>query len=128
MEETTTPAAPKSGAWKVLGIIGVVFGGLSILFAFIPCVGVYAIATGSIATIVSIVALVLANSAKASKTLAIIGLVLSLASVGIGYWQYHTLKAGVDQLKDKYGDQLKEIQKDVQKDVQKDLDSANKAN
>ena len=41
--ENTTPTAPKSGGWKVMGIISVVLGGLSIILSFIPCVGGLAI-------------------------------------------------------------------------------------
>jgi len=113
-EENTTPASPKSGSWKVLGIIAVVFGGLSILFAFIPCLGAYAMYTGGLATILSIIALVLANNAQAPKTLAIIALVVSLASAGIGYWQYTQIKkAGA------------EMEKSLEK-FKHDVDSASK--
>ncbi len=105
MENTTTQK--KSGGWKVMGIISVVFGGLSILFSFVPCLGAYAMYSGVLAAILSIVALVMANSAKASKMMAIIGLVVSLGSVGIGYWRYTQITAalgsvekGLDSLKD----------------------------
>ncbi len=90
MENTTPPPAP-GGSWKVMGILSVVLGGLSILFSFIPCLGAYAMYSGGFATILSIIALVLANSAKAPKTMAIIGLVISLLSVGVGVWQYKKL-------------------------------------
>lgn len=92
--ETTTPTStpPAGGSWKVMGILSVVFGGLSILFAFIPCLGAYAMYSGVLATILSIVAFVMANSAKAPKTMAIVGIVISLASVGVGYWRYTQLK------------------------------------
>lgn len=104
--ETTNTQKP-SGGWKVMGIISVVLGGLSILFAFIPCLGAYAMYSGVLATIISIVAFVMANSAKASKTMAIIGLVISLASIGIGYWRYtqlmeisSSMQKGLENLKD----------------------------
>jgi len=123
MENTTqTPASkPPGGGWKVMGILSVVFGGLSILFSFIPCLGAYAMYTGILSAVIAIVALVMANSAKASKMMAIVGLVISLASVGIGYWRYTQIKSalgdvtkGLDQLGDslkKYGNQMADTMK-----------------
>ena len=89
MENTTQAAtpAPKSGGWKTMGIISLVLGGLSIILSFIPCVGGLAIYSGIAATILSVIALVMANSAKASKNMAIIALVISVASIGVGYWR-----------------------------------------
>jgi hypothetical protein len=109
MENPTQPTqapAPAGGTWKVLGILSVVLGGLSILFSFIPCLGMYALYSGSFATILSVIALVMANKAKAPMTLAIIGLVISLASAGIGYWQRTKLEQLGGELK-KVGDSLK---------------------
>ncbi|HXB10468.1 MAG TPA: hypothetical protein VNZ45_00665 [Bacteroidia bacterium] len=109
MENATQPTqapAPAGGAWKVLGILSVVLGGLSILFSFIPCLGMYALYSGGFATILSIIALMMANKAKAPMTLAIIGLVISLLSAGIGYWQRTKLEQLGGELK-KVGDSLK---------------------
>lgn len=107
MENTTPTPAPTSGGWKVMGIIAVILGGLSILFAFIPCLGMYAMYSGVVAAILSIIALVMANSAKASKMMAIIALVISVASIGVGYWRYTQIKdalgsisKGLDNLSD----------------------------
>lgn len=88
--ENTTPK-PKSGGWKVMGIISVILGGLSIILSFVPCVGVLAIWSGILATILSIIALALAFSANAPKMMAIIALVISIASIGVGYWQAHRM-------------------------------------
>jgi uncharacterized membrane protein YphA (DoxX/SURF4 family) len=105
MDNTNTQKP--SGGWKVMGIISVVLGGLSILFSFVPCLGAYAMYSGVLAAIISIVAFVMANSAKAPKTMAIIGLLISLASIGMGYWRYTQLtemvgsmQKGLDNLKD----------------------------
>ncbi|HTB31542.1 MAG TPA: hypothetical protein VK808_05925 [Bacteroidia bacterium] len=104
MENTTPTPAPKSGGWKVMGIISVVLGGLSILFAFIPCLGMYAMYSGVVAAILSIIALVMANSAKASKMMAIIGLVISVASIGVGYWRYKQIEGALDSTMQKLND------------------------
>ncbi|HXB11707.1 MAG TPA: hypothetical protein VNZ45_06960 [Bacteroidia bacterium] len=101
MENTT--AQKPSGGWKVMGILSVVLGGLSILFSFIPCLGAYAMYSGVLATIISIVAFAMANSAKASKTMAIIGLVISIASIGIGYWRYTQLTEAMGTLQKNLG-------------------------
>jgi hypothetical protein len=92
--ENTTPK-PKSGGWKVMGIISVILGGLSIILSFVPCVGVLAIWSGILATILSIIALALAFSANAPKMMAIIALVISIASIGVGYWQAHRMASAV---------------------------------
>jgi len=105
MENTTTKSS--SGGWKVMGILSVVLGGLSILFSFIPCLGAYAMYSGILAAILSAIALVMANSAKASKTMAIIGLVISLASAGLGYWRYTQLQEIGTSLQ-KFGNDLKD--------------------
>jgi hypothetical protein len=89
MENTTPtpPAAPKSSGWKVMSIISLCLGGISIIVAFIPCIGGLAIWSGIVATILSVISLVLASSAKAPKGMAIIALVVSVASIGVGYWR-----------------------------------------
>jgi len=74
-----------------MGIIALVLGSLSIILSFVPCVGILAFYSGIVAAILSIIALVMANSAKASKSMAIIALVVSIASVGVGWWQAHRL-------------------------------------
>ena len=112
MENTTQNSKPAGGGWKVMGILAVVFGGLSILFSFIPCLGAYAMYSGVLATILSVIALVMANSAKASKGLAIIGLVLSVASIGVGYWRYKQIEEGLGKLSNSLnalGDSLKKM-------------------
>ena len=106
MENTTPTPAPKSNGWKVLGILSVVLGGLSILFSFIPCLGAYAMYSGGFAAILSIVALIMANSAKANKTMAIIGLVISLVSVGVGVWQYRNIVSPLKDAAEKIKDSL----------------------
>ena len=90
---------PKSSGWKVMGIISLILGILSILFAFIPCLGAYAMYSGVLAAVLSVIALVMANSAKASKGMAIGALVVSLASIGVGYWRYTQVKSAVETLK-----------------------------
>ena len=100
MENTTPTPAPTSGGWKIMGIISLVLGGLSIILSFVPCVGILAFYSGIVAAILSVIALVMANSAKASKSMAIIALVVSVASVGVGWWQAHRL---VDAVKDGAG-------------------------
>jgi hypothetical protein len=100
MENTTQ--TPASGGWKVMGIISLVLGGLSIILSFIPCVGGLAVWSGIIATILSIIALVMANNAQASKSIAIIALLISIASIGVGYWRAKQLAdalgSGADKL------------------------------
>lgn len=78
-----------------MGIISVILGGLSIILSFVPCVGVMAIWSGILATLLSIIALALAFSANAPKMMAIIALVVSIASIGVGWWQAHRMADAV---------------------------------
>lgn len=131
MENTTQTPAPQSsgGGWKIMGILSIVFGGLSILFSFIPCIGALAIYSGAGATVIAIVALIMANSAKASKTMAIIGLVISLASIGIGYYWTHVLHAVKDSVE--HGaihDSLQKGFKELDKAMNQVSDSMKKMN
>ena len=78
-----------------MGIIALVLGALSIILSFVPCIGILAFYSGIASAILSIIALVMANSAKASKGMAIIALVVSLASVGVGWWQAHRIASAI---------------------------------
>lgn len=71
-------------AGLVLGIIGCVLGGLSLLLSFVPCVGALALWPGILSVILSGVGLVTAGK---SKTLPIVALCISVASVGMALYQ-----------------------------------------
>lgn len=99
-------------AGLVLGIIGCVLGGLSLLLSFVPCVGALALWPGILSVILSGVGLVVAGK---SKTLPIVALCISVASVGMALYQRQQI-----------ADAAKDIQKAGEqfgKDMQKNLDN-----
>jgi hypothetical protein len=78
---------PKSLA-NGLGIAAFVVGTLSIIFSFIPCIGMYATVPAFIALILSIIAFVKARETDLNKGLIIAAIVISTFAVLIGGWQY----------------------------------------
>lgn len=71
-----------------LGIAAFVVGVLSIIFSFIPCIGMYATVPAFIALIVAIIAFVKARETDLNKGLIIAAIVISAFAVLIGGWQY----------------------------------------
>jgi hypothetical protein len=104
-------AVPGGTAGFTISIIALVLGTCALLFAFIPCLGIYAMYPGGFAVLLSILGIVLS---KGSKVLGIIAVAVSLAGTGVAYWQYTALKKAAQ-----------DVQKDLdkfQKDWQKELD------
>jgi uncharacterized membrane protein YccC len=99
MEETTNKTT-NSKAGKGLGIAGLVLGILAAVVSFVPCLGMYAMFPGIIGLVLSIISIVQANKASASKGMAIAGLVCSLVGCAIAGWQYSKISAGLEELKD----------------------------
>jgi len=67
-----------SGAVTAMSVVGLVFGIIGMLGSFIPCLGALAIYVAVPATIVSGIAVFIAMSQKAKKSLAIAALVISM--------------------------------------------------
>lgn len=70
----------KTTAGQVMGIIGIVLAVISLILAFIPCVGVVAFLPAGIAIIFSIISIVQATNGYGSKGLGIGALVVSIIS------------------------------------------------
>jgi hypothetical protein len=68
---------------QVMGIIGIVLGILSLIVAFIPCVGIVAFFPGVLAIVFSIISIVQASNGNGKKGLGIAALVISIVSVVI---------------------------------------------
>jgi hypothetical protein len=66
---------------QVTGIIGIVLGVISLIVAFIPCVGVVAFLPGGLAIIFSIISIVQATRGNGSKGLGIVSLVVSSLAI-----------------------------------------------
>ena len=66
---------------QVMGIIGIVLGVISLIVAFIPCVGVVAFIPGSLAVLFSVISIVQASRGNGSKGLGIVALVVSCLAI-----------------------------------------------
>jgi hypothetical protein len=108
-----------SGAGQGFGVAGFVIGIIALIIAFIPCLGMYALVPGVLALIFSLVALIQANRAHASRGLIIAALVISSVATVIASWQLlivHRAAIGIgrfgtemrDALRDDFGDDLRE--------------------
>lgn len=68
---------------QVMGIIGIVLGILSLVVAFIPCIGIVAIFPGMLAIVFSVISISQATRGNGKKGLGIVSLIISVASVVI---------------------------------------------
>ena len=73
-ERTTTEG-------QVMGVIGIVLGAVSMVVAFIPCIGVVALIPGVLAITFSIISITQANRGNGAKGLGIAALIVSILSV-----------------------------------------------
>ncbi len=113
-EQQQTPPAgqvsvpPKTTAGQGFGIAGMVVGAIALIVAFIPCVGVIAIAPGAIAVILSVIGLIQANQNNGAKGLIIAALVISILATSIAaIWGI--VIGGVSRDKDIWRDRVEQV-------------------
>lgn len=71
----------KTSAGQVTGIVGIVLAAISLILAFIPCIGMVAVFPAVIAIILGIISIMQASSGYGSKGLGIGTLAVSVASI-----------------------------------------------
>lgn len=117
----------KTTAGQVMGIIGIVLAVISLILAFIPCVGIVAFLPAGIAIIFSIISIVQATNGYGSKGLGIGALVVSIISVIIAALWF-ALFSGTLMLDDNFKGNAeielfgKEFQKKFKKDFESDFE------
>lgn len=82
-KQTQTEGTLKTTAGQGFGIAGMVLGILALIVAFIPCIGIIAIAPGAIAILLSVIGLIQANQKNGAKGLIIAALVISILATSI---------------------------------------------
>lgn len=103
----------KTDAGQTLGIIGLIFGIISLLVAFIPCVGMLAFAPAGLALLLSIIGLVQANKNNGAKGLNIGALIVSIVSIAFAsIWLI--IMVGVSNMDE---NEIENVVKDVIMDV-----------
>lgn len=113
----------KSTEGQVTGIIGIVMGVISLIVAFIPCVGIVAFVPGGIAIVFSIISIVQANRGNGAKALGIVSLVVSSIAVIIAA-AWLMLFSGLTTIANKAinnPEQLEVLENEL-RDIFKDLD------
>jgi hypothetical protein len=88
-----TEELKESGTVTALSVIGLVFGTIGMIGSFVPCLGALAFYVGIPASLASGIALGIAYSQHARRTLAIVALTISLIGVVISGWQFFTVAA-----------------------------------
>jgi hypothetical protein len=87
-----------------LGIVGLVLGTVSLLFAFIPCLGMYALWPAIAATLISVGGLFCGPGAR---VLSIIAVVISLGAVGLAIYERMRVDRIVEDVR-QFGNDMQE--------------------
>lgn len=119
MEEIKNPNAGQG-----LGIAGLVLGIIALIISFIPCLGMYAIAPGVIAIVLSAIGYSQANNANAKKGLIIAALVLSILGTAIAAWQFYIFRNAPAKI-EQFGKEFqKAIEDELDDEDMEDLENA----
>jgi hypothetical protein len=119
MEEIKNPNAGQG-----LGIAGLVLGIIALIISFIPCLGMYAIAPGVIAIVLSAIGYSQATNANAKKGLIIAALVLSILGTAIAAWQFYIFRNAPAKI-EQFGKEFqKAIEDELDDEDMKDLENA----
>lgn len=92
MEQNLSQFDPPRSDGKALGIAGLIIGTLSLMFSFIPCIGMWALVPAIVGIILSSISLSQASKAGLSKSNALAGLICSgVAFLVAAYWIFMTV-------------------------------------
>lgn len=113
-----------SNAGQGLGIAGLVLGIIALIISFIPCLGMYALAPGVIAVILSAIGFSQASKVNAKKGLLTAALIISIIGTSIAGWQFYIFRNAPSKI-EQFG---KEFQKAIKEDLnEEELDALGKA-
>ena len=105
-----------------MGVAALIMGVISIVVAFIPCVGLFAFFTAVVAIVLGAIAISQASRVQAPKGLGIGGLVTGAFALIISIAQV-VFFAGFSNQLDFVGDRLEEVFEDVEKEMMEDFES-----
>ncbi len=112
----------KTNTGHGMGVAALIMGIISIVVAFIPCLGLLAFFTGIVAIVLGAIGISQASRAKAPTGLAIGGLVTGALALLISIAQI-VFFAGFSKNFDVIGDRLEEVFEDVEKDIREDFET-----
>ena len=105
-----------------MGVAALIMGIISIIVAFIPCVGLLAFFTAVAAIVLGAIGISQASNANAPKGLSVGGLITGAFALLISIAQV-VFFAGFSNKLDFVGDRLEEVFEDVEKEVLEDFES-----
>jgi large-conductance mechanosensitive channel len=92
MDQNSRPSNTPVNDGKTLGVAGLIIGTLSLMFSFIPCIGMWALVPAIVGIILSAISLSLASKAGLPKSNALAGLICSIiAFLVAAYWIFMTV-------------------------------------
>lgn len=109
----------KTTAGQAMGIVGIVLAVISLILAFIPCIGFVALLPAALALIFSIISIVQASSGYGSKGLGIGALIVSVISIFLAFLWLTIIGGGISILKDleKNPDKIEIFGKELEKEL-----------
>ncbi len=105
-----------------MGVAALIIGVLSVIVAFIPCLGLMAFFTAVVAVVLGAIGISQASRAEAPKGLALGGLITGAVALMISIAQI-VFFAGFSDRIGVFGDELEEALENVQRDVMEDFGS-----
>ncbi|MDT8401446.1 MAG: DUF4190 domain-containing protein [Bacteroidales bacterium] len=107
-----------------MGVAALIMGVISIVIAFIPCIGTLAFITGIVAIVLGAIGISQASQSAAPKGMQIGGLVTGVLAllISIGQWVFF---AGFSKNFSTIGQRIEEAFEDVEKDIREDFESGN---
>ncbi|MDI3526025.1 MAG: hypothetical protein PWR03_208 [Tenuifilum sp.] len=109
----------KTTAGQAMGIVGIVLAVISIILAFIPCIGFVALLPAALAVVFSIISIVQASNGYGSKGLGIGALIISVLSILLAVLWLTIIGGGVSILNEleRNPDKIDQITRELEKEL-----------
>lgn len=119
---------------KGLGIAGLIVGAIGLLLSFIPMIGTIGLFFAWPALILSLIGMIIALKNSGAKVVTIIALVISIAAVGISYYQYSKALAFANEFENTFNEdwenamndlsgELDQLNEDLENELGEELDA-----
>ncbi|HQI88200.1 MAG TPA: hypothetical protein PLA63_02350, partial [Tenuifilum sp.] len=109
----------KTTAGQAMGIVGIVLAVISLILAFIPCIGFVALLPAALALIFSIISIIQATNGYGSKGLGIGALIVSVLSIFLAVMWLTIISGGFSVLKDleRHPEKIEIFGKELEKEL-----------
>jgi len=109
----------KTTAGQAMGIVSIVLAVISLILAFIPCIGFVALLPAALALIFSIISIIQATNGYGSKGLGIGALIVSVLSIFLAVMWLTIISGGFSVLKDleRHPEKIEIFGKELEKEL-----------